>query len=377
MEGIITYFIYLSKETKDYADANYALYLLRWFLKEVLTMSHSRYLYVLSREDMERSTKPSVVKKGLDCTRDLVEPIESLLSDAARSVHINGKNITTNKAVTNGNVNQFTKLIQSKIKPKHFENLNKHYSQGPLLMAGQMLFPDDAKEASHLFTKPTMHIDLFEKGGELYVKVKASNYHILAKPDLDEVGTIKGPVEVLYKLTDDNFEFQSISTNSKLLHDMYLGKKPEGLEIENEISIEKNKALQDLQKMEYALEKHQQKLLEAIPGGREEGLNVEYTTAMTSDRVIKKMESTRLEYASVKNSLKVIDQYKKGKIDLENLRTAIKEYNDQIPSVPSDSKLSRFYTRMIKPSTAKVLNNALTTLKSLEAQQKKQMKNSR
>lgn len=317
---------------------------------------------------------------GIDCSRDpAADPLVSLFLDVRRNVAINGKIknedpffIEKDTINSNEDFHNFTQWLSNEFSLANIEKLKKHYSQGP--MTRIFAITNQCANINNLLIRPKAENNLYQKNGETYLKIKASNFRIsgLNTPDT-LLGTIKGPVEILYKLTDKGFQMETFSTNSKPLYDMFLGTIPNKDQLMDNLDAN-IQALNDLDKIEYALELHQEKLLEFIPGSSLSSTTKNFTSALKSNRKnLEEVQLRQLEIAPVSKALKAIKQYKEHKMDLEDLQEAIAGYSKLANAAHSkSSKLIKFFSRSVNPTTIKILNDLQVKLKSIENNQKKQ-----
>lgn len=343
-------------------------------------MSNPRYLYRLTREKIINTQNYVLKKIGVDCSRDrAAEPISSLFLDLGRKVAINGKIKSTDKIFTTmetinnkEDILKFTNWLSKEFSKANIEKLKTHYSQGQ--MTRLIAITSNCADKNNLIIVPNAENNLYQKDGEIYFKVKASNFKISHKDDpMISLGEIKGPVEILYKLTDKGFQMEDFSTNSKLLYDMFLGKMPNKDEIMYNIDT-KIQDHNDINRIEYALELHQEKLLEFIPGTSASRATKEFTSALKSPRQdLEEIKIRQLEIVPVSKALIAIKQYKEHKIDLKQLQIAVADYQKLADTArPNSYKLIRFFSRNVKPTTTKILNDLQVKLKSIENNQKKQ-----
>ncbi len=321
---------------------------------------------------------------GFTLSRDVRDPMESLFADLGRNVRINGKHRNKDKIFKDNKAHEdkdpliFEEWLNREFSKDNIQLLKQHYSQGPMIFISSTFTVDCAEQNRIFLTDPTTTHNIYEENGEIYFRVIASNFKVsdMSTGDRIKWGEIKGQVEGIFKLTANGFEIQTFKTDSTLLNDMFLGNIPNKQQINDNIGINKL-VFQDLNKIELALEAQQKKLLSLIltPDNSESGATKKTASNVKSspENLEESQRNRKLEIASVKNTLKAIKQYKENKIDLEDLQTAVDAYKKQADTNRSDpKKLTRFFSRNVKPTTTKILNDLQAKLKSIEISQKKQ-----
>lgn len=318
-------------------------------------MGTPSYPYVITdglKTSQNSDLAETIAKRGSVCyTRDTPDSnaFDSLRLDASRTVTINGELLKINDELTTEEINsKLNSLLESNFTPENIEKLKSHYSQRPAGI-GIAAFADHMRNSDATWTPRLKNLkaDLYEKKGIAYLTTTVDSFLIAKKDDPQVVvGSIQGPVEATFMLTDKGFELQSIATHSLLLHDMYLGHVSEERILGNCLIPEIESALKD---QLYNL------MLEPIDQ--------------------KKAQSTQsnVELVSLQKALDQLKNYKENKITLEDIQGAFTGLIKEIDASKSLSfkavlgirRLSTFfYTSTDSVTTTSILTQSLKKLQS-------------
>jgi len=318
----------------------------------VFIMSNPRYFYNLTPDDLMKSKNQIVTEEGVVYSHAGNEGgINSLKKDLGRDVLLYGHD--NSAAIMQMNESAFKIWIASQCKtPEIARLLAQHYSQSPGQFTltrwthsgscGQNEFNIAAPQGKDRAS------NFYELDGSGYLKITMKRYpvHSFAE-DGKIVGYINGPVEALFKLTEKGFELQHVSTDSALIRDMYLGEPVSRDEIVRQFNVD-HLPERSILEIETTLKKQQKKLENWFRGK-------ELTDQDT------------LGLKSLRGSLRAIQQYKTGKIDIEDLQTAVSTYLQQATEAEkalTPQKMSlpqRIISRLFSspPTTKDILKKAL------------------
>lgn len=322
-------------------------------------MNSHNYTYTLLRDDIVKSIKSKNNAKlgemGADTTKDsAADTLSSLFFDIKRRVNINGEmkvEDTLFESLDNiespENVAKFIQWLKEKngFSDEEIKKLKDHYSQGPMMRIAAIT--GDFSDNNSLILKPEHDINLFREDGQIFLKVTAKNFKIYDRemPGTPEA-TLKGPIEIIYLLTDQGFEMHKVSTESKMLHDMFLGISPTKQEVLNDVNTLN---LTPLNNIEDELKSH----LDTFPN---EGMN----------------EQQQLEKQAVQNIIRALERYKNTTIDLVDLKAAIQGSKELItPSNPPSA--SRFSFRRKEKTTLSVIDDISKSLEPADPKKKQFM----
>ncbi len=303
-------------------------------------MSAPRYRYTITTDDLVKSKNSdiagTVATRGSVCyTRDSADSnaLDSLLLDTARqTVAVNDKLFVDNEKLTTAEQKKrFDDFLHSNFKPENIEKLEKHYSQRPVSI-GVVAFADHLADEKWKPRLQNFKANLYEENGVVYLTASIENYLITRKDNpAVELGSIPGPLEAKFMLTENGFELQSISTNSVLLHDLYLG------------SVSEERILRAC----------------VIP-------EVETTLKTQFYKVAMPESSARekLELPSLQKARELIQDYKENKIDLKKIQ---EEFTGLIKTIDANPRFGVRRLSMLfhhSPTTRDILIQSLAKLQS-------------
>ena len=283
------------------------------------------------------------------------DPVLSLQADLSRDILLHGRD--ERAAVKKSrNIDEFKAWIGSNFTNKKISDLiMKNYSQGAQMFVGQILTGSgsiDPMGGLGVYQPTEKIVNLYESQGAAYIKLNVEKYPV--KDMNGTVGYIHGPVEALFKLEENGFALQYVSTNSALIRDMYLGKSISEDQILKQMNVD-HLPERSILEIETTLKKQQKKLENWF-------IAKELTDQDT------------LGLESLRGSLRAIQQYKTGKMDIEDLQTAVSTYLQQATEAEkalTPQKMSlpqRIVSRLFSspPTTKDILKKALKDIERVQ-----------
>ncbi len=203
--------------------------------------------YVISNIGLKNSRNPylqKLQKIGFILSKDSSshkDPLEQLKKDFIGSLKIHGKSSQEHKFEAKDDIQPF---LDKNFTFGERRLLTQHYSQGPMtIVTAPTSIIERFPNTGLMIKAPSYTSNMFRMNEDIYIRTIATDYPIMkAGKDGEQykIGVLPGPVEILCKLTNKGFEIQKIDTDSKLIHDMLLGKNdvtPERIEREVQKSV--------------------------------------------------------------------------------------------------------------------------------------------
>ncbi len=310
-------------------------------------MTLTRYFYKLTRQEMLDKSQNEGLKRDLTSTVNSRSHsgIDQCYTDAKRDLLVSEKKLDKSEIKADADrseLDSFKKWLKENalISPENIELLGQHYSQAPSLFGASTMQSYCTHEADIglVIKSPETVNRMYEKDGVVYFHMHHENYPVeLANQvgDYTQVGVIKGPVEVLFKLTQNGFEFQEAYTQSELLRDMFLGKP-----------ITKEKILYHCP--EYLINDLKSPINE-LEGKEQQLLKIQQKNPK------KFSDKNTLELRSIQGVLKAVSRYQKNEINLDELQQHIAFNQELAAGTSSALQKARSFFQKKPPKATKII----------------------
>lgn len=185
------------------------------------------YLFSINHERLAKSlesSKNTYLRHGLVYTNNNKRHhgIAQLFADfTVQNYKVMGKSAAEGK-LTEDEFNQF---LAQQLTPDQLNKVREHYSREH---AGFIMGPLRSFRLGNnlTITQPNPHdikSEIYQENGKVYLKWLVNKYPIVNRENGDLVDYLHGPLEAVFKLTDAGFQFESLQTNSKFMHEVYMG----------------------------------------------------------------------------------------------------------------------------------------------------------
>lgn len=180
--------------------------------------------YKLIKSDLLKSKNLYIADNGVIYTFDKIKmPLSSLIADFERGLKINHKSKSQIDFKMDAE-NAFEQFLSRQFSAPNWALLKKHYSQAPaMILAAPFATVYNPMESDIILYQPLEQdrlVDVYEEHDDIYIRSVATRFPLRIRGEL--VGYLPGPVEVLFKLTNEGFEVQHIYTDSELIRDVFL-----------------------------------------------------------------------------------------------------------------------------------------------------------